>query len=277
MAKGKSAKKRKKAARTAATSDRYDLYERSVQDPSGTCDFVERVFAEHDRPRPRSLREDFCGTGRNSVEWVRRHRENTAVGVDLDPEVIEVAERHVRKRLKKKKRDRIRFVRKNALTVKEGLFDCVVAFNFSYFCLRNRKLLRRYFRSVRRSLTDDGLFLLDAYGGSDAHLEVEEPREVEDFTYVWDQYRYDPITAHVVNAIHFRFRDGTALESAFVYDWRLWSLPEIRDLLEEAGFSSVSFYFEDIDDDTLEGTGEWRIRETGDPIEGWVANLVAAP
>jgi hypothetical protein len=36
---------------------------------------------------------------------------------------------------------------------------------------------------------------------------------------------------------YFAHREGSALRDAFRYDWRIWSLPELRDLLNEAGFS----------------------------------------
>ncbi len=42
--------------------------------------------------------------------------------------------------------------------------------------------------------------------------------------------------------IDFKFEDGSVQKRAFSYDWRLWILPEIREVLAEAGFrrSTVS-------------------------------------
>ena len=45
---------------------------------------------------------------------------------------------------------------------------------------------------VREQLTEDGLFILDAYGGSDSFPEMEEDRDLDGFTYVWDQNHYNP-------------------------------------------------------------------------------------
>ena len=50
-----------------------------------------------------------------------------------------------------------------------------------------------------------GLFLLDAYGGSDSFLEMDEERDLDGFTYIWDQHHVNPITGDVVNYIHFEF------------------------------------------------------------------------
>jgi hypothetical protein len=118
------------------------------------------------------------------------------------------------------------------------------------------------------------MLILDVYGGSEAQEELEEPREVEGFDYVWDQKHYNPVTGDVINHIHFRFPDGTELKSAFVYEWRLWSLPELRELLKEAGFKDVTCYWEGSDEDG-DGNGEWSVTKVGEACEGWVAYLVA--
>jgi hypothetical protein len=34
-------------------------------------------------------------------------------------------------------------------------------------------------------------------------------------------------------------RDGEIVEDAFVYRWRLWSAPELRDAMAEAGFEET--------------------------------------
>jgi len=61
--------------------------------------------------------------------------------------------------------------------------------------------------------------------------------------YVWEQREFDPCTARAVNAMHFRVeRDGEivqSIEDAFVYRWRLWSVPELRDAMAEAGFAGT--------------------------------------
>ena len=70
------------------------------------------------------------------------------------------------------------------------------------------------------------------------------------------------------------YLDGTRLRRAFSYDWRFWTLPELRELLEEAGFSSVEVYVEGWDEDDEEGDGVYRRRTFFENQEGWVANIV---
>ncbi|MHC4909948.1 MAG: class I SAM-dependent methyltransferase [Planctomycetota bacterium] len=268
-------KKRKKAGgRTAATSDRHELYELSVQEPESEVELIEQVWREQ-RNRPcRHIREDFCGTAVVCSEWVKRHAANTAIGVDLDRSVLAWSNDRQDSRLSAEERGRLTLLEGDVLKVLTDPVDSVLAMNFSYYLLRTREEMRAYFERARAALVDDGLFLLDAYGGSDAFLELEEEREIEGFTYVWDQHSYDPISGEAENFIHFRFPDGTEMHKAFEYPWRLWTLPEIQELLREAGFADVKIYWEGTDDDG-EGDGEWSEATKGDADQGWVAYIVA--
>ena len=267
--------KRKKRQRTASTSDRWALYEQAVQEPEADCEFIEQVWRELRGRRPRQLREDFCGTAVDAIEWVRRGRRNTAIAVDISPTVLELAEQRARRRLKPAERKRLQLVQADVLKVRTPQMDTICACNFSYFTFKTRETLRRYFRRCRESLVDDGLLLLDAYGGSDAFREIRERRKVNGFTYIWDQHHYNPITGHVINHIHFRFPDGTRIREAFTYDWRLWTLPELREMLLEAGFREVTVYWEGTEEGTTEGNGIFKPSREGEACEGWIAYLVA--
>ncbi len=240
---GGAAKKRQRAKsrwRTAATSDRLELYELSVQEPSAECDFIDKVWREKrgrkGGRKPRSIREDFCGSAIVCAEWVKRHRANTAAGIDLNAKVLNWTRPRLRKRLKPQQLKRLRLIQADVRSEPVHNVDSVLAMNFSHFIFKTRDELRRYYRSVHRSLKKDGIFILDAYGGSESYLEMQEDRNLDAFTYVWDQHLYNPIDNHVINHIHFKFPDGTKIERAFTYDWRLWSLPELREILLEAGF-----------------------------------------
>jgi SAM-dependent methyltransferase len=270
-----SRKKRKKSRRTASNSDRHELYELSVQEPSSECEVMEQIWREIRGRVPRHLREDFCGTAITAVEWVRRGKENTAVAIDLDEDVLSHAKQRVQRRLRPQVRKRMRLVHGDVLKVEPEPVDCIMATNFSYFTFKTRRTLKRYFKRAYEALVDDGLLVLDAYGGSDSHLEMREPREVDGFTYIWDQHHYNPVTGDVINYIHFRFPDSTRIDRAFTYEWRLWSLPELQELLREAGFKGVTVYWEGTDEETGEGDGNWSVTRVGEACQGWVAYLVA--
>jgi hypothetical protein len=119
------------------------------------------------------------------------------------------------------------------------------------------------------------MLFMDAFGGYDAHREIKEKRKYKGFSYIWEQAHYNPIDGHMRCHIHFGFPDGSKLQQAFTYDWRLWSLPELRELLDEAGFSRVTVYWEGTDPKTGEGTSVYSPATVGDADPGWVCFLVA--
>ena len=67
----KKKKKRKKSTkprRTAATSDKHELYELSVQNPEAEIDFIDQVWKDRRKRLAGEIREDFCGTAIASTE-----------------------------------------------------------------------------------------------------------------------------------------------------------------------------------------------------------------
>ncbi|MGH0030625.1 MAG: class I SAM-dependent methyltransferase [Myxococcota bacterium] len=261
----------------ARLADKYDCYQRSVQEPDAEIRVVERVFAR-ERGRPaRSLREDFCGTAQMACAWAARHRENTAIGVDLDPECLRWGHRHNVRALDPEAQSRVKLLEGNVLDVGHEPVDVVLAFNFSWFILQERADLLRYLRGARASLKRDGLLFLDCYGGPEAQQVTTVRRRCTGFTYVWEQRAFDPIGHRGSNSIHFEFRDGSSLRDAFRYDWRLWSLPEVRDLLAEAGFARSDVLWEDTCRTTGEGNDVFRKRRRADAAIAWVAYVVARP
>lgn len=259
----------------ARRADRHELYEASVQDPESELEFVAETFAELTGRPLKRIREDFCGTANTACRWVASGRDHGAVGVDLDAETLEWGRRHHVEQLPKSARERIELVKGDVLDTETGSVDAVLAMNFSYYLFTTRPLLRDYFRAARAALKPDGLLFLDAFGGYEAHQELEERTEFDDFTYVWDQAEFNPINQRMTCRIHFEFPDGSEMRNAFEYHWRLWTLPEVRELLLEAGFSSATVYWEGTDEETGEGDGVYTATEQGDADAGWIAYIVA--
>lgn len=274
----KSAKRRTRKRPLAETADRHLLYELSVQCAEGEIDFVDATFHRLRKRRARLLREDFCGTANVCCEWVRRGKKRHAIGVDLDPEVLEWGRRHNLSRLSRKERERITLLERDVLKTKTEKPDIISAMNFSYWLIRDRKNLKKYFKSVLKALDKNGIFFLDAYGGYDSHKEIQEEREIEDdgagFTYIWEQESFDPVTHRMVCNIHFAFPDGSEMRKAFHYEWRLWGLPEIRDLLLECGFRKVTVYWQGWDRDG-EPDGNFKPVAEAEADAGWICYLTA--
>lgn len=259
----------------AAEADRYELYQKSVQEPEADVEFFNRVFEkEFERPG-RVLREDFCGTGWLSCTWAAHHPENQSFGYDLDPEPIEWGRLNNLTDIDAEPRERVHMFEGNALEVGEPKADLVAALNFSYFCFKKREQLREYFRAAYENLSDEGLLIVDIEGGTETHAEGQDKRKVENFTYVWTQEKYDAISHHATCSIGFEFRDRSELPRAFVYDWRLWTLPEVREIMVEAGFNRADVYWEGTDDKTGEGNGEFTLETQAEQCEAWIAYVVA--
>ena len=155
--------------------------------------------------------------------------------------------------------------------------DVRCAQNFSYWVFKTRADMLKYFSGVQADLADDGVFVIDLHGGPESMQELEEETEMDDesFTYVWDQDFINPVSGEARLHIHFRFPDGTEMTDAFIYDWRLWSLPELKDILLDAGFSSADCYWEGTDEDGESGDGVFSLSKEGEACLSYVAYLVA--
>jgi len=259
----------------AETADPHDLYQRAVQNVEGEIDVIDQTFAKLTGRTALSLREDFCGTANTSCEWIRRRENNIAFSVDLDQEVLNWGKEHNLQTLPQTSLSRITLLKGNVLTTDTPLVDVVLAMNFSYQIFKTRETLAEYFHIVYCNLVEDGVFFLDVFGGYEAFREMEEATEYDEFTYVWDQHSYNPINGDITCLIHFKFPDGSKLKRAFVYNWRLWTLPEITELLKEVGFSRVLVYWEGTDEKTGEGNDVYLPTKHGQADAGWICYVTA--
>lgn len=260
------------------TPSKYYLYEQSVQSPEAHIELLAQICTEMGNAGARHMREDFCGTGMLSCHWVAKHPENTAIGLDLDPEPLDYGRKHHIGSLPQSQRRRVKLERGNVLTPGRGKFDLVVAGNFSFFIFKKRDVLLNYFKKVRNSLSTGGVFTLEMAGGPGMITKSRENRtitvpKVGKIVYTWHQREFDPITHDALYSIHFKLPNGRKMAHAFEYDWRLWTIPEVRDALLEAGFSRTAVYWEK-EDKRGRGTGEYERAENGDNSHAWIAQVV---
>lgn len=268
-------------ARLIATRvDRHVLYQQSVQSVDSEIDFVDQTFRNTRKRKAARLREDFCGTALSACEWVKRRPQNTAVGLDLDRATLDWGLAHNLSKLRPAAAARVRLLQRDVLDPGPGTgrMDIVLAMNFSWWIFKTRGRLLEYFRTVRGSLGRDGLFFLDIYGGWESLKEQRERRQIgrkaRGYTYIWDQEKCDPVTNETLCHIHFKFRDGSMLKKAFTYDWRVWTIPEAREILEEAGFRRSTVYWEG-DDGKGGGDGVFTPAEHGECCRAFIAYIVA--
>jgi hypothetical protein len=216
--------------------NKHDLYELCVQSPKDLVPLL-RAIHGHD---PKVLGEDFAGTAALSHLWVERAG-CSAIAVDFDEETLTRRGEHER-------------ITKHLSDVREVSDPCDLLFvgNFSIGYLHTRAELVEYLTHCHKRLeASGGVFVCDTYGGESAFtlggVHRAHPMPGGKLCrYTWEQHAADPTTGMVTNLIHFRVeRAGVIefeLEDAFVYEWRLWSIPELRDAMVEAGFRETQVY-----------------------------------
>lgn len=266
----------------AEQADRHVLYQEAVQDPETEVENFTKFYSDIRGKKPLSMKEDFCGTAYLATEWAKSDPRRTAIGVDYDAETVDWGQTHNVDAAGADVAGRVKLIKADVRDITEPKVDITCGLNFSYCIFETRDELRGYFAKAREGLKDDGLLILDMFGGTECYDELEEETDLEDndATYIWEHVSFNPINNHVECAIHFEFPDGSRLDNAFTYAWRFWSLIEIRELLLEAGFSKVRVYWEEFeevdgDDEFMEGTGEYFEATEVENQESWMVYIVA--
>ncbi len=260
-----------------AQPDRHALYELCVQSVEHLAPLIRAIHGGD----PKVLGEDFAGTAALSHRWVELSPEARAIAVDLDEEALayhgahERIEKHTADvRTIDAPCDAL-FVGNFSIGYLHTRAELV-----AYLRHARERLLPPLPRSGEGrgegvssdlplptgerggapgsdSSLSSGVFLCDTYGGESAytlggvHRPHPLPRKEGEpggriCRYTWEQQSADPTTGMVTNVIHFRIERAGVIEhelfDAFVYEWRLWSVPELRDAMMEAGFSSTQVY-----------------------------------
>ncbi len=259
------------------TPNKYHLYELSVQSPDVHAAWLEELYKGLTKKHARHLREDFCGTFKTSVEWVKRNPKNTALCLDLDSEPLDYGRENHLAPLSAEQKSRVKILQKDVLIPTKTEVDLISAGNFSFYIFKQRSLLLKYFSSCKKSLKTGGMVVLELAGGPGMIAPMREKKEValsktQKFVYTWHQKSFDPITHDAQYAIHFKLPSGRVMKDQFVYDWRLWTIPEVRDALSEVGFKKTLVYWETAHKG--KGTGEYVHMEQGDNSFSWVAYVI---
>lgn len=224
--------------------DKHDLYEACVQSPGHLVPLLRAIGRGTGQHTPTVLGEDFAGTAALSHAWIDTDPAARAIAVDLDADALAKHGDHAR-------------ITKTLADVHAATdpADLVFVGNFSIGYLHTRPELVKYLKHARGRLTNSsgggGCFVCDTYGGESAFVlgGVHRPHPLGDgriCRYTWEQHEADPLTGMVTNLIHFRVEQAGVIEQeindAFIYRWRLWSVPELRDAMTEAGFETTQVY-----------------------------------
>ncbi len=253
----------------------WECYEACVQSPRHVVSLLRALYREATGTTPRVLHEDFCGTAAVSRRFVedgaRAGEAWQALATDLDPVAL-----HQARLLLDPTCPGVELVQQDCLnpavqvpavqvpvgqvpTPLAHAADIIWVGNFSICYAHTRAQLVRYLAHCRERLArgnagfGGGYLAVDIYGGKNAYTlgnleRTHTAKTGEQIRYLWQHEAADPRTAMVRNSISMRLLvDGEVIAEyprAFVYDWRLWSLAELREAMLEVGFGSVQLYKE---------------------------------
>lgn len=253
--------------------DKYLYYKRAVQSPETDVEFLRDTYKELRGRDPQILREDFCGTFAISCEWAKSSSKAKAFGIDVDEEPILYGLANYLPHLSAAQRDRVKILQADVLNPGLPKADVIAALNFSYFVFKERSVMKSYFHNCISTLNSGGILVADVFGGSQCQEANEEVTKHKDFTYYWDQANFDPITNEALFHIHFKPSGRRKIEKVFTYDWRMWTIPELREMMRETGFRKTHVYWEGT---TRAGTGDgvFKRAEKGEECQAWIAYVV---
>ena len=259
-----------------APFDKYFYYKESVQSPEEDAQFFKKIYKYFNKKDPKTLREDFCGSFSVSVAWLKLGKDFRVIGVDKDPIPLNYGKKHHLSELNSSEKKRIQVIKNSVLSPSLPKADIISVLNFSYFIFKERQMLLRYFKNVYNQLNKEGIFIIDIFGGSHLHSPREDKVSYKDFTYYWEQENFNPINQEAFFSIHFKRKGEKKRKRVFTYDWRIWSISELKDILQEAGFAQTHVYWETFDKKG-EATNLFRKRKVAESCDSWLAYLVAIP
>lgn len=199
-------------------------------------DYIEKLFKYY-RKNPKKILDLACGTGEATL--ILKKRGYTVVGLDNSKEMIEVAKKKVGS-------EEIEFVIQDMRNFElDDKFDAVISLFDSLNNLEKDEDLYKTFRSVRKHIKNDGIFIFDMntiyclkyYWGNKTRV-----KEEEGILSIW-RTNFLPkkdtsilhITIFVEEGEYFKRIDEIHRE-------RGYELGLIENTLKRAGFKRVDFY-----------------------------------
>ena len=134
--------------------------------PQDDCDFYFAAFEAAYKRRPRALREDFAGTFQVSLCWARKFNDCSAVAVDIDKQTVEWGKEHYLSKETRDVQERVSVLCSDVLDLpklEHPLFDVVAGNNYSHCLFKTDAEMEHYLRIVFRSLSEQGILVLDYY------------------------------------------------------------------------------------------------------------------
>ncbi len=237
---------------------KFELYQKSVQNAKKEAEFFRKVYRLIYNKVPETFREDFCGTGLLSCEWVKSNVMNSAVGLDFDKETLEWGRDNNINNLTSGA-DRIKLLEQNVLDEfdQSQKFDIICSLNYSHFLLQKRKEIFKYFSNMVQNLQTKGIFILDFYGGSHIFTDHKYQRSKSSSFYEFSGKKMNILNNQSACSLNYKIKKNK-YKPMFSFNFRIYSIIELREALEEVGLNGFKLYIKEIEGDDEDDYSEYQ-------------------
>lgn len=231
--------------------NKYEFYQKSVQNVKKETEFFRKTYRMIFNKVPNTFREDFCGTGLLSCEWVKNNVMSSAVGIDIDQEALDYGEAN------NINCDRVKLINQNVLDEfnPDDKFDVICSLNYSHFLLNKRSELLTYFKNVRKNITK-GIFIIDFFGGSHIYSDHKYEHSKSSGFYEFEGGQMNILNNKSLCKLNHKIKKNK-FETLFKFAFRIYSLIELREALEEANFNNFKLFIKEINDDDGDDYAEY--------------------
>lgn len=236
---------------------KFELYQRSVQNAKKESEFFRKTYRLIYNKVAEKFREDFCGTGLLSCEWVKGNVMNTAVGLDIDQETLDWGiENNVNNLCSGS--DRVKLLNQNVLDEFDitQKFEIICSLNYSHFLLPQRKMILKYFTNMVKNLDQKGIFILDFYGGSHIYRDHKYQHNKSSNFYEFSGNQMNIISNTSKCSLNYKIKKNK-YKPMFSFNFRIYSIIELREALEEVGLNKFKLYIKEINDDDEDDYAEY--------------------
>jgi hypothetical protein len=239
------------------TPSKYELYQKSVQNVKKEVEFFKKVFRLIYNKMPTTFREDFCSTALLSCEWVKGNVLNSAVGIDFDQETLDWGMQNNINNLTTGS-DRIKLIKQDVLEQFDPSqkFEIICSLNYSHFLLPTRKQILKYFQNVVLNLESKSVFILDFYGGSHIFSDHKYQHNKSSDFYEFSGKQMNILNNQSKCSLNYKIKKNK-YKPMFSFNFRIYSIIELREALEEAGFNEFKLYIKEMNDDDEDDYAEY--------------------
>lgn len=236
---------------------KFELYQKSVQSAKKEVEFFRKVYRLIFNKVPELFREDFCGTGLLSCEWVKNAVMNQAVGLDYDRETLEWGRSNNINNLPSGS-ERIKLIEHNVLKEYDPTqkFEIICSLNYSHFLLQKRTEILKYFQNMSINLDTKGIFILDFYGGSHIYEDHKYQKSKSSSFYEFSGKQMNILNNQSACSLNYKIKKNK-YKALFSFNFRIYSIIELREALEEVGLNTFKLFIKEIDEDEEDDYSEY--------------------